>query len=343
MAVHALFLACAVAGASRHLKAEPELPLPPPPLGAQPAAHAPADVRPLALPPTAAKALRPEAQNHTVPQALRIPGVGPNGEVPVLSAQRGQSIATHMLRAMITEPIAMNKLRNVDSKNIVQWRKPMVFTGGKQSTRPTAYMLSPKPLFDAKAPVLWQLGFEPVRVPPVHTELSCIGNLTSRTGTFLGHRAAWQKIAEVGSKGLILEADWSIGDMQASNAEKLAEMLDELRKRPDDLTKVGGCGSLCNTAYFMSAALAKQVQDEDPCKHTDGTDVFTRQLCYQQVALRNGQYASCHIVTGGTLYAKSQGLYGSGIIFQDRKKIRGLHDQNNQGRYNASQEELDTV
>lgn len=206
---------------------------------------------------------------------------------------------------------------------------------GQGPPQRTAFVIAPQSLFDEKVPILWQLGFDPQRISPVHTTQDCIGGLTSRTGTFLGHREAWKSVAALGKKALILEADWSIGDMSGVNAQRLGAQLHRLADRSDDLTKVGSCGFLCNTAYFLSPWLASLMQHEDPCEHRDGTDVWVKQLCFNETQLQ-GKSIKCRIVRGGTKYAESQHLYGSGLIFQDRMHIKGLHSVNNTGTYNET-------
>lgn len=204
-----------------------------------------------------------------------------------------------------------------------------------------AFVIAPEKLFDEKAMVLWQLGFDPRRIPPVHTDLTCIGDLASRTGCFLGHRAAWAAVAALGKKALVLESDWSIGDLTGANAQKLAAQLHRLGERDDDITKVGSCGYFCNTAYFIGPSVATLMQNEDPCNHPNGTDVWVKDICFNETAAWNstqlqGHTVKCRIVRGGSGYAQAQGLYGSGLIFQDRRHIKGLHDQDNTGRYNES-------
>lgn len=214
-------------------------------------------------------------------------------------------------------------------------RKPLGLFGGGLTPARTAFVISPEALFDAKVNILWQLGFDAQRIAPTHTTQNCIGGLESRTGTFLGHRDAWKHVAALGKKALILEADWSIGDMSPLNAQKLALQLHRLGDRDDDLTKVGSCGTLCNTAYYLSPALAGMMQHEDACQHKDGTDVWVKELCFNETQIQ-GHSIKCRIVKGGNVYAKSHHLYGSGLIFQDREHIKGLHDAHNKGTYSDS-------
>jgi len=222
-------------------------------------------------------------------------------------------------------------------------RKPLGLFGGGLAPARTAFVISPQRLFDEKVNALWQLGFDAQRIDPVHTTQSCIGGDSiggdsPRTGTFLGHREAWKHVAAMGKKALILEADWSIGDLSSLNAQKLALQLHRLGDRDDDLTKVGSCGSLCNTAYFLSPWLADIMQHEDPCDgdsmKKDGTDVWVKHLCFNETQIQ-GHSIKCRIVKGGTLYARSQKLYGSGLIFQDREHIKGLHRGGEDGNGNA--------
>ena len=63
---------------------------------------------------------------------------------------------------------------------------------------------------------------EPEAMPPVHTNDTCVGlrdyaDFAKETGIFRAHRAAWQRVAQSGRTTLVMESDWSFGNMPPAN------------------------------------------------------------------------------------------------------------------------------
>jgi hypothetical protein len=127
------------------------------------------------------------------------------------------------------------------------------------------------------------------------------------------------------SKQLILEADVSIGNQsQEEVRRRLQALYDDDRY---DIQVVGHCGDAmaCLTAYILSEKAATQLLEESTplCgKTTEPVDFLIQHAC------ESGLLNCCYVE-----YPNMPGLFGEGLVQQNRSHVKGMHNMANGHNY----------
>lgn len=185
-------------------------------------------------------------------------------------------------------------------------------------------LITDKNKFEDSEYKLHELGFKDIsRIAPVYLEndnTTCkernIG--ISELGCSYAHLSCYKKIVETNKASIILETDWDF----TVSSEKLYKLMELyynyfLRKKLDILW-LGYCGNACTHAYIIGPKTCKKILDLNYCNSP--IDV----ILHQQLCLK--KQLKCESVSSEK---KSDKLFGSGLILQDRKNNLGMHDMNN--------------
>jgi len=157
-------------------------------------------------------------------------------------------------------------------------------------TQRTAYMIASEERFaDGRVDRLRsQLDLAVVRIAPVYTRNSTCDNgklLEPRAmGILAAHRAAWSAVANGSGRALVLESDFSVGNV--TNDTLRAKMDAAWLKTDEEFTSVGWCDmcdaptpsaadamregcAACLTGYVIDRDFAARLVEHNPCMAAD--------------------------------------------------------------------------
>lgn len=220
------------------------------------------------------------------------------------------------------------------------------------------YMIAPKKLFHKRIEALEELGFAPRRVsprnfneemPPCEPNTGNSPIRFSELGCFESHRSAWKRIANRERVGMVLEADWTIGNQSVELLKQdFREVVAKMNVGDYDLAWAGRCGgrAYCTTAYFIKPDAARLLHQDTMCTKNVPLDHFMNSECGRKpfhapknstVWMKGRAVATQlrHLACGAAPEYKPgtengpayfAGLYGDGPFFQDRR-MKGIHQR----------------
>ena len=156
-----------------------------------------------------------------------------------------------------------------------------------------------------------------LRIDPVFTDETCVNGTRGETGCFKAHQKAWQLCGmQEGEKCMVLERDWTIGNLDPSEVHKRIE---SGAQNENDYHLLGHCDSFfCGHAYIVKKDLATKMAEIDVCDAQHAVDVYMNFKCL-------GEEISC----GREEHPTMPGCFGEGVIQQDRVTTSGMHDAHN--------------
>lgn len=177
--------------------------------------------------------------------------------------------------------------------------------------------------FCASKDKLIKLGFRNIkRIPPVY--LKDRGDCQKKTlslselGVTRAHQSCFREVLKMNQDSIILEEDWRYSLTDEIFLKKISEYYNYFKSKDLDLLWLGHCGDACMHAYIISVKSVNNILKSNYCDAP--VDLVLYKLC------RN-KSLNCFKVKNEVHDSKV--YYGSGIIFQDRKNIQGIHDHNN--------------
>ena len=191
-------------------------------------------------------------------------------------------------------------------------------------------IITDKKYFNEQKNLLNKIGFNKIYfIDPVYikdTKKYCKNIKVSRgeLGCSYAHLNALKKVIELNKSCIIFEKDWTY---TISNNELKKEILKYYNlHKSNKITYLGYCKSKltnnydCTHGYIISPQKAKIILNNKNKLCFDAIDTF-----YYKYYCKNNE---CTKVPNQ--YKKNNKLHGSGLIFQDRNKYKGMRNANNQ-------------
>ena len=167
------------------------------------------------------------------------------------------------------------------------------------------------------------LGFKDVkRIPPVY--LKDRGNCQTKNlslselGVTKAHHSCFKEVLKINKNAIILEEDWRYSLSDDLFLKKLLDYYDYFSSNDLDILWLGYYHDSCTHSYIVSPRSLNMVLNVNYCNKP--VDMILYGLCRKK-SLKC--FKASNEVHDNKIY------YGQGLVFQDRKNIKGMHDHNN--------------